>query len=601
MAPEESQDRLTQSGHGDRSREERLERDYLLVLDGSSARPFSLPAAGELIVGRTPDAGLCVPDPSVSRAHARLTIGPAEIRIADMGSRNGTLVNGEKLRAERVLLSGDVIAVGDISLVLHRLAAPWTERASLDAAALLRRLEEEIERSLRYQRPLGVACLLATAGMIDRPRILLRLRPHLRLMDVVAFRGAGELLLLLPEVAPGEARRAARRLCEALGTSEQGFRAGVACCPEDGAEAETLLSGAAAAAAAAAPGAVAGVESTAQVRAVGGVQVVVADPAMTRLFALLEKLAASALPILLLGETGTGKEIAARLVHERSPRSAGPFVSLNCAAIPEALFESELFGHERGAFTGAVAARRGHFEAADGGTLFLDEIGDLPVPIQAKLLRLLETRSFTRLGETKERSADVRFLAATHRDLAAEVAAGRFREDLLFRLSAARVALPPLRDRRRELPLLARALLAEACGRLGKPVLELSPLCLRRLLEHRWPGNVRELRNAMDYVATTVTDGAVEPWHLPEYVDPPPPAPEGGGDEAREPAANPQASSPSFRPVDEEVRELERTRMLQALKASGGQRRAAAELIGMPRRTFATKLKLYGLAGEDPE
>jgi hypothetical protein len=273
-------------------------------------------SSGAAMVGR--EQGLCIPDPSVSREHARLTVGPAEIRLADLGSRNGTQVNGERLRAERVLLSGDVITVGDISLVLHRLAAPWTERGALDGAALRRRLEEELERSLRYQRPLGVVCLAAGGGALDRQKVLLLLRPHLRLMDVVGFAGAHQALVLLPEATPEVARRAAKRLCDALSTGEHAFRAGVASCPEDGSDADTLLSAAPAAALAALPGAVAGVESTARTLSLGGQQVVVADPAMLKLFGLLEKLAASALPVLLLGETGTGKELAARLVHVAS-------------------------------------------------------------------------------------------------------------------------------------------------------------------------------------------------------------------------------------------------------------------------------------------
>ena len=592
---------LTRSLRAERTAPERAETAYLLVLGASSSSTFTLPPSGEVVIGRTPDATLCVPDPSVSRAHARLTVSPGEIRIRDLGSRNGTLVNGEPVRAERVLLSGDAITLGDIALVLHRPSPPWAERTALDAASLARRLEEELERSLRYQRPLLVLSLLVEGGPVDRARALLALRPVLRLIDAVAFAGDRTLLVVLPESSPAVAPRMARRLCDALASPGQVWRAGIASCPDDGCDADSLLSAARAASAVAPAGGAAGVASTATTLEVGGEKVVVADPAMVKLFALLEKLAASDLPVLLRGETGTGKEIAARLLHERSPRRAGPFVALNCAAIPEALFESELFGHERGAFTGATSARRGHFEAAHGGTLFLDEIGDLPLPIQAKLLRVLESRRFLRLGDQTERSADVRFVAATHKDLEAEVKAGRFRQDLLFRLNAARVLLPPLRERRRELPLLARALLQTACARLNRPALQLSPLSMQRLQGHGWPGNIRELRNTMDYVASTVTGETVHPWDLPEDVAGP--AKAAGAAEASQ--AEPDEAAPltagqtNFRPLDDEVRELERDRMLQALRASGGQRRRAAELIGMPRRTFATKLKLYDLASED--
>src|SRR5439155_8250906 len=210
--------------------------------------------------------------------------------------------------------------------------------------------------------------------------------------------------------------------------------------------------------------------------------VLLADPAMARVFALLERLASAELPVLVTGETGVGKENAAYAVHHWSKRS-GPFVAVNCAALgPESLVDSELFGHEKGAFTGAVAAKAGLFESAAGGTVFLDEVGELPVAIQAKLLRALETRKITRLGETKERPIELRLVAATNRALEDEVAAGRFRQDLYFRLSGATVILPPLRDRKCEIPVLARALLAEACARHGRAAMTITPGAMPVLL-----------------------------------------------------------------------------------------------------------------------
>jgi transcriptional regulator with GAF, ATPase, and Fis domain len=219
--------------------------------------------------------------------------------------------------------------------------------------------------------------------------------------------------------------------------------------------------------------------------------------AFARCLQLAERAAGTDTLLLLLGETGSGKEHLARCVHATSPRSRGPFLPINCAAVPEALLESELFGHERGAYTGAVEMRRGQFELAEGGTLFLDEVGDLPPSVQPKLLRVLEDRTVTRVGGSSPRRVDVRIVAATHKDLRAEVEHGRFREDLYYRLDVLRLHIPPLRERPEDIPALAEAFLARECERRG-PRLRWSEAALRRLAQHGWPGNVRELKNAVE-------------------------------------------------------------------------------------------------------
>jgi DNA-binding NtrC family response regulator len=324
---------------------------------------------------------------------------------------------------------------------------------------------------------------------------------------------------------------------------------------------------------------------------IGERTIVVADPAMIRLFDLVRRLAASDLAVLVLGETGAGKENAAAALHFWSARESRPLVTLNCAAMPEALVESELFGHEKGAFSDARAAKPGLLERADGGTVFLDEVGELPLGVQAKLLRALEAKRITRLGDVRERAVDFRVVAATNRDLEAEVAAGRFRRDLSFRLGAAVVELPALRDRPREVSILARVFLAEACARAGRPPLELSEAALVRLGAYAFPGNVRELKNAMDYAAATADGAVVEPWSLPDRIAGRPDPPSAG-------ASAPPSGPRRFRPVAEELRELERTRMVEALEETGGVQTHAAELIGMPIRTFAFKLKQYGISAK---
>jgi len=235
--------------------------------------------------------------------------------------------------------------------------------------------------------------------------------------------------------------------------------------------------------------------------AVSGHRIWLVEPAMQAAFALIERVATGRMPVLVHGETGAGKELAARAVHQYSPRRRGPLVPINCAAIPDGLAEAELFGHERGAFSGATVARRGLFEAASGGTVLLDEIGELPLATQARLLRVLDGGTVLPLGSVTERRIDVRVVAATNRDLRAEVAAGRFREDLYYRLSGVLVTVPPLRERPRELPLLVCELLqSQQAGRPGrKRKLEIADDAMSALLAYRWPGNVRELKTALDY------------------------------------------------------------------------------------------------------
>lgn len=237
-----------------------------------------------------------------------------------------------------------------------------------------------------------------------------------------------------------------------------------------------------------------------------------------RLFSIIRRAAESDAPVLLLGHSGTGKELAARAIHDAGRRAKGPYVQLNCAALNEHLLESELFGHVKGAFTGAIRDRQGRFEAANGGDLFLDEIGDMPLPLQVKLLRVLETKRIERVGDNAPREVDVRIIAATNRDLGALVRAGRFREDLLFRINVIPVRMPTLAERREDIPLLAAHFLKAIRERDGMAVEGLTPESLRLLVAYGWPGNVRELRSAMEYACVIAGDGRIGPEHLPAHI-----------------------------------------------------------------------------------
>ncbi|RMF75981.1 MAG: AAA family ATPase [Acidobacteria bacterium] len=235
---------------------------------------------------------------------------------------------------------------------------------------------------------------------------------------------------------------------------------------------------------------------------------------MREVVRLVEKVAPSDTTVLILGESGTGKELIARALHVLSPRARGPFVAINCAAIPETLLENELFGHEKGAYTGANAKAIGKVEAADKGTLFLDEIGEMPLPLQAKILRLLQDKTYDRIGGTKTRRADIRIIAATNRDLKEQVAARRFREDLYYRLSVVPITLPALRERPEDIPLLAQVVLERQAEALGRPGLRFSPEALERIVAYRWPGNVRELENEIERAAVLAHGDVIEAGDL---------------------------------------------------------------------------------------
>jgi two-component system, NtrC family, response regulator AtoC len=304
--------------------------------------------------------------------------------------------------------------------------------------------------------------------------------------------------------------------------------------------------------------------------------VVAASAPMRHVLHLAARVAPHPTTVLVTGESGTGKEVVARAIHRMSPRRDRAFVGVNCAAIPEQLLESELFGHARGAFTGAVNERRGLFEEADGGTLLLDEIGELPASLQAKLLRVLQEGTLRRVGETRERRVDVRLIAATARDLAAEVAAGRFREDLFYRLNVVHVAIPPLRERPEDVEELAAVLLERASARAGRR-LRFGPGAMASLRARSWPGNVRELENVIERAVVLARGDVLDAESLTE-----PPARAGPVDRTGTAATGP------LRGI---VADAERAAILRALEQAGGNRAAAAKLLDVSQRTLYYKMR----------
>jgi DNA-binding NtrC family response regulator len=310
--------------------------------------------------------------------------------------------------------------------------------------------------------------------------------------------------------------------------------------------------------------------------------------AMQQVFETIHKVAETDLTVLVRGDSGTGKELVAQALHNRSARKSRPFVAVNCAAISRELVESELFGHEKGAFTGADARRQGRFEAAEGGTIFLDEIGDMSLETQAKILRVLQERSFERVGGTRPIEVDVRVVAATHRNLEKEVKAGNFREDLYYRLKVVEINLPPLRERNEDVPALAQRFLEEVTERLGREKKQLGESALTALARHPWPGNVRELRNVIEQAVVLASGSTLEAPDLNLGVA-----------EAAEAAVPGYGDLPFSDAKKRAVEKFEKNFLLEALRAHGGNISRAAESIGMVRQSLQQKIRELGLRSED--
>ena len=301
---------------------------------------------------------------------------------------------------------------------------------------------------------------------------------------------------------------------------------------------------------------------------------------MKAIYTLIQKAAHSDAPIIIFGESGTGKELVARAIHERGKRQTGPYVQLNCAALNESLLESELFGHVKGSFTGAFRDRTGRFEAAHGGDLFLDEIGDIPLSIQIKLLRVLETRQFERVGENTSISLDVRIITATNRNLLELIDQKRFREDLYFRINVIPIHLPPVRERREDIPLLVNTFINRLELRTGKSIRGLTRQALNRFLDYRWPGNVREMKSALEYAFTVADKDTIDIDHLPPQM--------------LLPADRPPVISIGETTIDQTGND-ERRQLIDALQATGGNQSQAARLLGINRVTVWNRMRKYGI------
>lgn len=604
---------------------------YLLIFEGDSTRVVDLPDGGRIVIGTGPHADIRLLDNTVADDHAELAIQDGSVSLRPLAKTAETRINGEPVYQLQWLSSADILSVGSTSLVFHQRERTPENRPIAEFNRFQKQAEGEIERGLRYHRPLSLLALRISPPHAGAAHIGAKLECLLRVSDIAGWDGQERILVLLPETGREAAMAATDRLLRAVLPSAPNACAGVATLPFDGCDIDTLLSSARAASLIAVPGRCSIAADSCKRLSLKHHKLLIADPAMLKLYELVERIAASDLPIFVCGETGTGKELVASAIHAWSPRRERPFVALNCAALHDNLIESELFGHEKGSFTGAANSKIGLLELGDGGTVFLDEIGELSSSAQAKLLRVLETKRFTRLGDVREREINVRIVAATNRNLEDHVRSGAFREDLYYRLKGALLWIPPLRDRAREIPLLAASFLSDACTRRERAPMALSFGALHTLCQYSWPGNVRELRNLMEFMSAALIEDEVEDWHIKERIAPKAQraaassqrglyseqdasaAGSNRGHAAGEGIAAFASASKTplcfeettpapvsdvhrrFRPIDEEIRELERARMTEALAAAGGNQTRAAELIAMPLRTFVAKMKQYDI------
>jgi two-component system, NtrC family, response regulator AtoC len=564
----------------------------LLIVTETRTWTVALPGRGEVVLGRGSEAGVRVDDPQLSRRHVMIVLG-ATTTLRDLGSTNGTSVGGRRLRAnEEVPLSlGDTIAVGGSVITLQSTATSVRQRRVWAHGYFEARLEEECARSDRSDASFSVVRVRVLGEGGSTEALANVLNACLRPSDIVAEYAPNELEVLLVATTPDEAEIVARRVEDRFNQEGRPVQIGIAIWKRDGRTPEALISHAA----------------TLERESSRPGDAFATEPlrlgAMRRLEPLIERVASGVINVLIIGETGVGKEVVARTIHEKSPRANARLVAINCAALSETLLESELFGYERGAFTGAVQAKVGLLEAAEGGTVFLDEAGEMPLALQAKLLRVLDQREVFRVGSVVPRPIDVRFIAATNRDLAGEIARGRFRQDLFFRLNGITLAVPPLRERVEEVVPLARMFVAKAARHAGRGSdLRISHEALSLLRGYSWPGNVRELRNVMERAVLLCAGDEIRAEHLPGEKMVPLLA-------ARQSTSPPTVASDEEEDLESEVPTQsrvslskltpgaisERDRIRLALDECGGNQTHAARLLGISRGTLIARIQQHDI------
>jgi DNA-binding NtrC family response regulator len=539
---------------------------FLLVVGDGVVATEPVPGVGSATIGRATNNDVCIEDASISRDHATLFLG-APLRIEDTGSANGTWIRNERIPPNRPveIQLDQAIRLGSVTVLVQRRTRQLHARRRRSHEYFESRLEEECARATRRSTEFALLHIITSGPSIDVERVIIS---ALRADDIVASYGPGEIELLLLETDASVAARVIERLQAALARRSVSATIGTARYPHDGREPGTLAAHARAHA-----------HGVTVDHAEPG-DVIIVDPRMVGVHDLVARVAVADISVLLQGETGVGKEVIAEEIHRQSARATQPFVKLNCAALSESLLESELFGHERGAFTGAIAAKQGLLEVADGGVLFLDEVGEMHAATQAKLLRVLDEGKLMRVGGVAPLDINVRIVSATNRDLELEVERGNFRLDLLYRLNAMSIVIPPLRERPGEIEPLAKHFLRRAAARHGQPPPTLSDGAVSAMKRYAWPGNVRELRNVMERAVVMTSGSTIDVGDLPI-------------EKMRATFEVSPTPTPPTPPHGIEAVDSTRARIVNALDACGGNQTHAARLLGISRRALITKIERY--------
>jgi DNA-binding NtrC family response regulator len=558
----------------------------IVSVEGDTITVHDLPERGRIAVGRGEDVDVRLSDPGASARHCILHVEGGRVTIEDLGSRNGTEIRGQRIEVgERVsLATGESARVAGAVLLVQRKNRQLQQRRALPHGYFELRLGEECLLAQNDSEAAFAIARLDLEGGVDADGFAKTATELLRASDILGTYAPDAYEILLRRTSPEEAVRVLDPLFQKLKQLGAGPRAAFAHFPADGRTAHALIE-----------------RACARLRPAPGASappgVVVLDPRMLEVYRLAEKAASRDINVLILGETGVGKEILAETIHRRSKRADKPFLRLNSGGLSESLRESELFGYERGAFTDAKMAKPGLLEMADGGTVFFDEIGEMSASIQAMLLRAIESKQVMRVGGQRPRTIDVRFVAATNRDLVQEIREKRFRSDLYYRLNGISLEIPPLRERRLEIQPLAEAFLAQLSGDAAHAP-RLSEEAAALLTSHAWDGNVRELHNVIDRALLLCDGDTIEPEHLPletlGRVAPSAPAVGEVEEIWSGEEAGADAMSTPARPLDAEAR-AERDRIVAALRAEGGNQSRAARRLGISRSTLMTRLDDLGI------
>jgi DNA-binding NtrC family response regulator len=561
-----------------------------------------------VVIGRTDLSDVRPADRRLSRRHASFELVDGIVYVEDLGSKNGTFVREQRITTRVRLSPGDEVTLGDLTVSLKELDEEWLPPLGLERHVRFEKhVSAELNRSRIFGRPFTI-CMIRARGP-EGPKLgtwVPRLFEHLRMVDCAALASPDSVEVLLPEVDRAGATTFSQQLLAQLAQHVEVYVGLVTWTSIQGdLTARQLMEAARAAVMAATPECPlqlhpdpSHVQPITFPESPGAEGPVVLDPAMVSLYRTVDRMAASVISALIIGETGTGKELIARAIHEGSTRRDGPLRVINCGAIPENLLESTLFGHERGAFTGAAERRVGVFEDADGGTVFLDEIGELALQAQVALLRVLETRKIQRVGSSKEIAVDVRVLAATHRNLESMCADGSFRWDLLYRLNGITLMIPPLRERVREIRPMVAHFLRLSNQANGRAVRGIAPDAMTLLERYHWPGNVRELRNTIDRAVVIAGGDTIRVEDLPERLVSQVDLSRLPTESSVLPSLPPAATLPEF-DLKERVKAYEIELIRSALHEARGNQTQASGLLAIPRRTLVYKMRAYGIQEGD--